>query len=27
VWIIVSAVLIFGGGALIANFLRGAGAS
>jgi hypothetical protein len=27
VWIIVSAVLIFGGGALIANFLRSAGAS
>ena len=26
-WIIVSAVLIFGGGALIANFLRSAGAS
>jgi hypothetical protein len=27
VWIIISAVLIFGGGALIANFLRSAGAS
>jgi hypothetical protein len=27
VWIIVSAVLVFGGGALIANFLRSAGAS
>jgi hypothetical protein len=26
-WIIVSAVLIFGGGALITNFLRSAGAS
>jgi hypothetical protein len=27
IWIVVSAVLIFGGGALIANFLRTAGAS
>jgi hypothetical protein len=26
-WIIVSAVLIFGGGALVTSFLRGAGAS